>query len=160
MYKALKPFRSAGVDYIIDDEVDVSKLNVAQVANLVQKKLIVKMGESETTAPVSPVPELITIPINTEDGTMDVSVTLEQLLVVIALLQLTAEGAAKEINELTEEPQLILIHRLDSRKTVQKAAKERAEALAKAAEEAQKADETNNAETNNAETNNEENGDV
>lgn len=138
MYKALKPFRSAGVDYIIDDEVDVSKLNVAQVANLVQKKLIVKTGESETVALV---PELITIPINTEDGTMDVSVTPEQLLVVIALLQLTAEEAAKEINELTEEPQLILIHRLDSRKTVQKAAKERAEALAKAAEEAQKADE-------------------
>lgn len=152
MYKALKPFRSAGVDYIVDDDVDVSKLSVAQVANLVQKKFIVKTGESETVALV---PELITIPINTEDGTMDVSVTPEQLLVVIALLQLTAEEAAKAINELTEESQLILIHRLDSRKTVQKAAKERAEALAKAAEEAQKANETNNEETNN-----EENGDA
>lgn len=150
MYKALKPFRSAGVDYIIDDEVDVSKLNVAQVANLVQKKLIVKTGESETTAPVSPVPELITIPINTEDGTIDVSVTLEQLLVVIALLQLTAEEAAKEVKDITEEAQLILIHRIDSRKTVQKAAKERAEALAEEVEKAQKDSSAENEENGDA----------
>ena len=160
MYIALKPFRSAGVDYIIDDKVDVSKLNEAQIANLVQKKLIVKTGEDETVLPATPFPETVTIPVDADDGTIEVSMTPEQLLAVIAILQLTAEEAAKEVNELTEDAQLVLIHRLDTRKTVKTAAKNRAEALAKAAEEAQKANETNNEETNNEETNDEENGDA
>lgn len=155
MYIALKPFRSAGVDYIIDDKVDVSKLNEAQIANLVQKKLIIKTGEDETVLPATPIPELVTIPVDAEDGTIEVSMTPEQLLAVIAILQLTAEEAAKEVNELTEDAQLVLIHRLDTRKTVKTAAQNRAEALAKAAEEAQKANETNDEETND-----EENGDA
>ena len=157
MYIALKPFRSAGVDYIIDDKVDVSKLNEAQIANLVQKKLIVKTGEDETVLPGTPVAELVTIPVDAEDGTIEVSMTPEQLLVVIAILQLTAEKAAEAVNELTEDSQLVLIHRLDTRKTVKTAAQNRAEALAKAAEEAQKAaEEAQKAD----ETNNEENGDA
>lgn len=135
MYIALKPFRSAGVDYIVDDKVDVSKLNEAQIENLVKKKLIVKAGESEGT----PAPELLTIPVNKDDGTIDVSMTVEQLLAVIALLQLTADGAAEALKDITDDAQLILIHRIDSRKTVQSAAQKRAEALAKEAEEAQKA---------------------
>ena len=155
MYIALKPFRSAGVDYIVDDKVDVSKLNEAQIANLVHKKLIVKTGEDETVLPATPFPETVTIPVDAEDGTIEVSMTPEQLLAVIAILQLTAEEAAKEVNELTEDAQLVLIHRLDTRKTVKTAAQNRAEALAKAAEEAQKANETNDEETNN-----EENGDA
>lgn len=137
MYIALKPFRSAGVDYIVDDKVDVSKLNEAQIANLVHKKLIVKTGEDEANASTTPVPELVTIPVNADDGTIEVSMTPEQLLAVIAILQLTAEDAAKAIKDLTEESQLILIHRLDTRKTVKEAAQNRAEALAKAAEEAE-----------------------
>lgn len=152
MYIALKPFRSAGVDYIIDDKVDVSKLNEAQIANLVHKKLIVKTGEDETILPGTPFPESVTIPVDADDGTIEVSMTPEQLLVVIAILQLTADDAAKAVKELTEEAQLILIHRLDTRKTVKEAAQNRAEALAKAAEEAQKNNETTN--------NDEENGDA
>ena len=152
MYKALKPFRSAGVDYIIDDKVDVSKLNEAQIANLVQKKLIVKTGEDENVLPATPFPETVTIPVDADDGTIEVSMTPEQLLAVIAILQLTADDAAKAVNELTEDAQLVLIHRLDTRKTVKTAAQNRAEALAKAAEEAQKANETNDEETNDEET--------
>ena len=132
MYIALKPCQIAGKKYIIDDLVDVSMLTEQEIASLCKKKLIVKTGVDET---IPPVPELITIPVNTEDGTIDVSVTAEQLLAVIALLQLTAEDAATAIKDVNDDAQLVLIHRLDSRKTVQKAAKEKAEALAKAKEE-------------------------
>lgn len=132
MYIALKPCQIAGKKYIIDDPVDVSMLTEQEIASLCKKRLIVKAGVEETTPPV---PELIVIPVTTEDGTIDVSVTVEQLLAVIALLQLTAEDAEKAIKDVNDDTQLVLIHRLDSRKTVQKAAKGRAEALAKAAEE-------------------------
>ena len=153
MFKALKPCTVAGIKYIIDDEVDTSKLSDAEIEFLIKRKFIIKAGEGETIAPPPAVPELLTVPVSTDDGTLEISLSVEQLLNVVAILQLNAENAIKAIKGITEEAPLILIHRLDNRKSVQEAAQKRAEALAKAAEEASKDASTGNGENENGDGN-------
>lgn len=136
MYIALKPCQIAGKKYIIDDKVDVSMLTEQEIASLCKKKLIVKAGAEDNVFSASLEETLLTVPVVTKDETIEVTVTGEQLRDVVALVQKTAEIAIKDIKEITEEAMLILIHRLDSRKSVQEAAQKRAEALAKAKEEA------------------------
>lgn len=139
MYIALKPCQISGKKYIIDDEVDVSMLTEQEIASLCKKKLIVKAVAGDNACTASPEEALLTVPVVTKDETVEVTVTGEQLRDVVALVQKTAEEAKKEIKIITEEAMLILIHRLDNRSSVQEAAQKRAEALAKEAEEAQKA---------------------
>lgn len=139
MYKALKPCTISGKKYLIDDEVDVSLLTEKDIASLEKKKFVVEAG---LNAPVStddaePIEKTVEVPVITEDGTITVDLTAEQLCKVVTVIQSKAEEAVEEVNLIEDEDSLILIHRLDSRKTVQKAAKEKAEALIKAKADAE-----------------------
>lgn len=123
MFLALKPCTIAGNKYIIDDEVDVSMCSDAEIARLLKKRFIVKSGEDEVNAGV------FTVPVITKDCSITVDVTGEQLVTVLTLIQGTAEAAIEAIKNINDDAILILIHRLDTRKSVQEAAKKKGEAL-------------------------------
>ncbi len=127
MFTALKPCTIAGKKYIIDDEVDVSKLSDEEIAFLIKRKFIIEAKDNDVI--VSDKPAMLDVPVINKDKTLSVAMTGEQLCEVIGLLQRTAEDVIEAIKGITDDGQLALIHRLDSRKTVQAAANERHEAL-------------------------------
>lgn len=127
MFTALKPCTISGKKYIIDDEVDVSKLSDKEIAFLCKRKFIIEAKDGEVIT--SDAPAMLDVPVINKDETLSVSMTGEQLCEVIGLIQRTAEEAIEAIKGITDDAQLVLLHRLDSRKTVQAAAKERHEAL-------------------------------
>lgn len=132
MFTALKPCTIAGKKYIIDDEVDVSMLSDEEIAFLCKRKFIIAGKDNDVI--VSDKPAMLDVPVINKDETLTVSMTGEQLCEVIGLLQRTADEAIEAIKGITDDGQLVLIHRLDSRKTVQAAAKERHEALTNASD--------------------------
>lgn len=77
-------------------------------------------------------PERIIIPITKDGGVLEVPAAPESVVAAVCNLQLTAEDSIKAIETMTDETALILIHALDSRKTVKAAAQARAEALSQA----------------------------
>lgn len=127
MFTALKPCTISGKKYIIDDEVDVSKLSDKEIAFLRKRKFIIEAKDGEIIT--SDAPAMLDVPVINKDETLSVSMTGEQLCEVIGLIQRTADEAIEAIKGITDDGQLVLLHRLDSRKTVQAAAKERHEAL-------------------------------
>ena len=130
VFIALKPCLISGVQYFIDDDVDVSKLTDEQIAALCKRKVIVKAGESEGEYYSATLEEtMLSVPVITKESTLTLPMTGEQLCTVVSVIQRPAEEAVELVKDINEEPTLILIHRLDSRKTVQAVAKERAEAL-------------------------------
>ena len=79
--------------------------------------------EPHTTKPIS-VPQLI-IPIYTEQGVLELTLNPEIVVQLLIIMQKSVEEAAKEIGELENRDALLLLHAVDSRKGVQKAAEER-----------------------------------
>lgn len=71
----------------------------------------------------------IIIPITRDGGVLKVPADPESIVTLVQNLQLTAEESTKTIEAMTDETALILIHALDSRKTVKAAAQARAAAL-------------------------------
>lgn len=134
MYIALKPCRISGENYLINDEVDVSKLSEREIAALLKMKKIVGMPDASvlpgTPADVEPEEKLFEVPVINKDEVFNINITGAQLAEVVAIIQQTAEEAVKAVKEVTAEAPLILIHRLDTRKSVQEAAQKRAEELA------------------------------
>ena len=125
MFTALKPCTISGKKYLIDDEVDVSMLTDKEIAHLLKRKFIIETkGEGGDIAP-----SLLAVPIINEDETLTLEMTGEQVVECLGILQLTADDAIEAIKGIEDEAKLILIHRIDSRKTVKEAAKKRAEAL-------------------------------
>ena len=128
MYIALKPCTISGAKYLTNECVDTSALSVAEVSALVKRKVIA--GNNEGVAPVASLEStLIAIPVLGEEENFAVSLSDEQIVEVFTVLQLTADDAIKAIGEMTAENALILIHRIDDRKTVKAAAEKRANEL-------------------------------
>lgn len=72
----------------------------------------------------------ITIPIIGEDGeVLNVELTEGEVQHVFCIMQMNVENATEEIQKIQGEDELIVIHAADSRKSVQKAAKEQASSL-------------------------------
>lgn len=140
MYKALKPFPMSGKQYLIDDIVDVSTLSDTQIARLLKKRFIVDIGEGAIT--VQPEGVMLAIPVLDEKEPFAVSLSEQDIVDVFTVFQLSADDAIKKIAEITADNALILIHKVDGRKTVREAAKNRAIELAEAKNNA------NNAENN------------
>lgn len=74
---------------------------------------------------------LITIPISTEKGILEVITSPQAVTTVFTIMQKTVEEAEKDIATLEDENALILLNATDSRKGIQKAAEERAIQLSK-----------------------------
>jgi hypothetical protein len=82
-----------------------------------------------TGIPPADDPPIITIPITRDGGILEVPASPESIVAAVCNLQLTAEESIKSIGNLTDGTALILIHALDSRKTVKAAAQARAAIL-------------------------------
>ena len=134
MYIALKPCRVSGEKYLINDIVDVSKLSEREIAALLKMKKIAGTPDASvlpgTPADVEPEEKLFEVPVINKDETFNIEITGAQLAEVVAIIQKSADDAVKAVKEVAAEAPLILIHRLDSRKSVQEAAQKRAEELA------------------------------
>lgn len=74
-------------------------------------------------------PERIIIPLTRDGGVLDVPAAPESVVAAMCNLQLTAGDSIKAIEAMIDETALILIHALDSRKTVKSAAEARAKKL-------------------------------
>jgi len=68
---------------------------------------------------------LITIPINTDNGVLEIITSSQTVITVFTIMQKKVEDAEKDIAELEDEDALILLNAADSRKGIQKAAEER-----------------------------------
>lgn len=77
---------------------------------------------------------LITIPISTENGILEVITSYQTVTTVFSIMQKKVEEAEKDIAGLEDENALILLNAADSRKGIQKAAEERAAQLNKGPE--------------------------
>lgn len=67
----------------------------------------------------------IVIPITAKGGVLELEMTPEDIIEVVATMQLNAEEAAKAVGKINKEESLILIDALDVRKTVKTAIVER-----------------------------------
>lgn len=110
--------------------VDATRTELQQVTNE-RDELLEKLATS-SVSPQTGDPVAIVIPLTRDDGTLEVPAAPKSIVAAVCSLQLTAEESIREIGAMTDETALILIHALDSRKTVKSAAQARAEELKKA----------------------------
>ena len=78
---------------------------------------------------------VVHVVIHVKDGDVALDLTPESIQTVMDVLTATAEDAAELIKQITSDDLLFLVNEADSRKTVQAAAKARAQALAEEAQE-------------------------
>ena len=93
----------------------------------------------EAVTPIQPFQEdngetLITIPISTEKGILEATISSQTAITVFTIMQKKVEDAEKDIAELEDEDALILLDAVDSRKGIKKAAEERSVQLRKGTE--------------------------
>lgn len=92
------------------------------VTEMITPILPIQSGNGET---------LITIPIMAKEGILEAAMSSQSVITVFTILQENTEEAIKRILELEEMDALILVHAVDSRKGIQKAAEERVAQLKK-----------------------------
>lgn len=132
-YVALKPCSFAGHKFKIGDNVPLEVLQPGSIKNLLKMGLIVDPGKEEAKpAPgtiMEPVSATIELTVPVEEGDLALDVTKDGIQAIINVLTSKAEDAEKIIKEMTDGDALILLHIVDSRKTIKAAAEERAEAI-------------------------------
>lgn len=142
-YIALKAITLNGIDYAAGEPIPADAVLPSRVPALLRTKTIQKMNsEVKSNAVGTETPEIRTkevdgveLPIKTEDGVLGLSVSRKDIIKTVEILQMNADDAAAAIADIESEDALILINACDSRKTVKKAAKERAEAINAESEE-------------------------
>ena len=138
-YLCRKGLNISGVAYKPGDVIPDGVILPNRVRTLTAVGMISEVAENTETPvvnsqPVVPVPELstITIPVKGENGDITLEVTPEEVQEVFSLLQMTANEGITAIGKIESDNVLILIHATDTRKTMQNAAKERADILSSA----------------------------
>ena len=135
-YLCRKGLNIYGVAYKPGDVIPCGVILPNRVRTLTAVGMISEVAENTETPvvnsqPVASVPELstITIPVKGENGDITLNVTPDEVQEVFSLLQMTANEGIAAIGKIKSDNVLILIHATDTRKTVQNAAKERADIL-------------------------------
>lgn len=121
-------FTQDEVDRMIDAAVKAAKADMQEEQERLQQMVTTELQE---TAPGA-YEDQILITVTGENG-QDTSVpaTPEEIQRVFAVMQMTVEDGIKEIESVTSENVLILIHASESRKGIKNAAKERADKILK-----------------------------
>lgn len=134
-YIALKAITLNGTEYAAGDHIPADAVLPSRVSALVRTGTIATIN-AETTAVGAESPEIRTnevegvdLPIKTEDGVLTLTASREDIVKAIEVLQMNADDAAAEAATIESDTALIIIDACDSRKTVQKAVKARAEEL-------------------------------
>lgn len=141
-YVCRKCLTFSGTKYEPGDFIPDGVILPNRVRSLMAVGMISEVGEKEcagtpvvnNSQPVIPVSELstISIPVKGENGDITLEVTAEEIQTVFSILQMNASEGITEVGKIESDNALILIHATDSRKTVQNAAKERADILSSA----------------------------
>ena len=94
------------------------------------EKMKVHAAELEETEPGA-YGDIVQIPVKgaSDKEFTEISVNLEEIQQVFAIMQMNTDEGAKVISDVTSENVLILLHAADSRKMIRNAAKERANKL-------------------------------
>lgn len=134
-YIALKAITLNGTEYAAGDHIPADAVLPSRVTALVRTGTIATIN-ADTPAVGAESPEIRTnevegvdLPIKTEDGVLTLTASREDIVKVIEVLQMNADDAAAEAATIESDTALIIIDACDSRKTVQKAVKARAEEL-------------------------------
>ncbi len=138
-YTCTKPATFAGVKYKPGDTVPAEAIPADRVGAVIRLGLIAEQPEPAAPAqPPAPVPPAaISIPISMEGGSVEqLEATPENIIEAVTVLQMTADAAVERIKSTTDATALIVIDACDSRKTVKKAAADRAAELDAAAAQA------------------------
>lgn len=146
-----KPITLSGTRFSYGDIIPDGFVLPERALSLIRSNYIaaVENGISvnEVATPILPFQEamgdtLITIPIMAKEGILEATMSSQNVITVLTILQENTEEATKKISELEEMDALILLNAVDSRKGIQKAADERVALLKKEAEsgEAEKGD--------------------
>lgn len=139
-YIALKAITLNGVKYAAGDHIPADAVLPSRISTLVRTKTITtsaKNPASDVGTPEIRTSEVegIDLPIKTEDGVLTLTASREDIVKAVEAMQMNAEEAEKTIKEIESEDVLIIIDACDSRKTVQKAVKARAEELLNGSED-------------------------
>ena len=134
-YIALKAITLNGTEYAAGDHIPADAVLPSRVSALVRTGTIATIN-ADTSAVGAESPEIRTnevegvdLPIKTEDGVLTLTASREDIVKAIEVLQMNADDAAEAAATIESDPALIIIDACDSRKTVQKAVKARAEEL-------------------------------
>lgn len=136
-YVCRKGLTLSGKEYKPGDLIPEGVILPNRVRALMAVGMISEVGESEkadtpvvdNSQPGVSAPELstVSIPVKGENGDITLEVTPEEIQAVFSILQMNASEGITEVGKIESDNVLILIHATDSRKTVQNAAKERAD---------------------------------
>lgn len=134
-YIALKAITLNGTEYAAGDHIPADAVLPSRVSALVRTGTIATIN-AETPDVGAESPEIranevegVDLPIKTEDGVLTLTASREDIVKAIEVLQMNADDAAAEAATIESDTALIIIDACDSRKTVQKAVKARAEEL-------------------------------
>lgn len=138
-YIALKSITLSGVDYIAGDNIPFDAVLPSRVPALIRTKSIARINEHTAEAQEIPQDDTndfggVSLPIQTENGVLELSASGEDIVKVVEIMQLNADDAIQAIKEVQSDTVLIIIDACESRSTVKKAVKTRAEALNAVAE--------------------------
>lgn len=130
-YTCIKSATFAGVKYKPGDTVPAGAIPANRVDAVIRLGLIAKTQQAAPVAPAAPAePAPVTIPITMGDGGVEqLEAAPETIVEAITTLQMNAENAIAHIAGITDAAALILIDACDTRKTVKKAAADRAAEL-------------------------------
>jgi len=133
-YICTKALTLSGFSYQPGEHIPAEAVLPSRVRALTNQGYIAAQAEqaqepTETPQEEPGEPAPIVIPLTRDGGVFEVVATPESIITAACNLQLTAEAGIEAIKTMTDETALILIHALDSRKTVKAAAQDRAEEL-------------------------------
>lgn len=132
---ARKPCSYGGINYFIGDEIPVEDVLDPKAQEQMGMLTIVSDGAepsetiSEDTAP-EPITATVTITVQTDKGDVALNVPVDEFQTLFNILAATAENGVDLIPLLNSGDALILLHVVDSRKTIKVAAEARAMYLA------------------------------
>lgn len=131
MYTALKPCKIGGNDFKIGEVISDDLINNAE--NLCKMGVIAKTSTESTEEMVSVVTDLkymkIEIPIHSEEGTITIELTNEELVQATDVMQASLEDAKVIVSTMTSGDALIFLDVMDGRKGLKAVIKERANEL-------------------------------
>lgn len=132
-YIARKAITLNGIEYAAGDTIPADAVLPSRVPTLMRTGTIASTADRAVGAktPQIQTEEVggVDLPIKTENGTLTLCASREDIVKAVEVLQMTADDAAEAVAEIESEDALIIIDACESRKTVQKAVKTRAEEI-------------------------------
>lgn len=126
-YIAKKRCTINGATYNVGDPIPFAEVAPGRAGSLIAANIIAEANIDQQDA--------VEIPILKDGETMFIKLSLDEVVEGISLLQKVAEESEKAVRGIDNMDLLIFLDRLEARKTVKQAIKERAEKLMKQGDE-------------------------